>query len=110
MRLRRLRAKARRLGLWWNALSETERGLVDAALLLSKLGARISRILQKICLKLKDNLRFAALERIRERGLEASRPLVEFFGAANRLLCDQEYLLYCGLRELWWRAIGLVVA
>lgn len=102
-RLRSLRAKARRLGVWRHVLADTERGLVDATLLLGRLGARIQRIIHGLYLKLKNKLREAVLERFRRIGLEAAGRLVEFFKVG--LLEDGEYLLYCGLRELVLRGL-----
>lgn len=98
-RLRGLRAKAKRLGVWRVLLADTERGLVDATLLLRRLGVRLLYLIKHVYLKLELGLRALRLERLRAAGLRAASTLVEFFGA-QRLLCDGDYLLYLGVREL----------
>jgi len=100
--LRSLRTKARRLGVWSRVLEDTERGIINASLLLAKLGRRIRIILEELSLKLKQSLRDAVLNRFREMGATAAAPLVRFFNNSTltaTLLSDSEYLVYLGLRE-----------
>jgi hypothetical protein len=101
-RLRSLRNRAKRLGLWFSAVGDTERGLINASLLLRRLGRRIRIILEQLSNTLGEKLRAATLDRLRQVGLRAARSLVDFFyprGVAVGLLNDPEYLLYLGVRE-----------
>jgi hypothetical protein len=101
-KLRSLRTKARRLGVWNSVLGDTERGIVNASLLLSRLGRRIRIILEELALKLKQELREAVLKGFREAGLNAAAPLVSFFRNTPlclALTCDSNYLFYLGFRE-----------
>lgn len=107
-RLRSLRSRARRLGVWHAVLEDTERGLVDATLLLRRLGVRLRSLIEKLCFKLERGLRAFTLERLKAAGLRAASTLVEFFNA-HRLLEDEDYLLYLGVRELMARTLRATV-
>jgi hypothetical protein len=101
-KLRSLRTKAKRLGVWSSVLVDTERGLVNASLLLTRIGRRIRIILLELSLKLQQRLRDAVLGGLRELGATVASRLVSFFcntGSTNTLLHDSEYLIYLGLRE-----------
>ncbi|MEM0272256.1 MAG: hypothetical protein QW514_06935 [Thermoprotei archaeon] len=101
-RLRSLKAKARRLGVWQNALTDTERGIISASLLLERIGKRIRIILEELSLKLKQKLRVRVLSGLQELGLEVAAKLVTFFQGPNAkadLLEDADYLIYLGFRE-----------
>lgn len=101
-RLRSLRTKAKRLGVWNSVLEDTERGIVNASLLLSKLGRRIRIILEELTFKLKQKLREVTLEGFRELGLSAAAPLMNFFRNSAIQVApadDSGYLFYMGFRE-----------
>jgi len=100
--LRSLRSKARRLGVWNSVLEDTERGIINASLLLAKLGRRIRIILEELTHKLKQKLREAVLGGFREMGVSAASSLVSFFSKSTNtaaLLSDEGYLVYLGLKE-----------
>lgn len=105
-RLRSLKTKAKRLGVWNRVLENTERGIVNASLFLSKLGRRIRIILEELTLKLKQRLREVILEGFRKLGLSAAAPLMNFFRNSAFQVAfayDSSYLFYLGFRERFSR-------
>jgi hypothetical protein len=110
-RLRSLRNRARRLGVWFSAVRDTERGIINASLLLRRLGNRMRIILERLMYKLQDILRRMALEGLRKLGYTAAKSLVEFFAESPvtvGLLGNDEYVMYIGVRELFLRNLRTV--
>ncbi|PSN85246.1 hypothetical protein B9Q02_07130 [Candidatus Marsarchaeota G1 archaeon BE_D] len=108
--LRVLRKKAIRLRLWLSALSDTERGLLNASLCVEKIGLRLRFILSGIVVKLRKIVQEGYFLRLEQLGLESARRLVEFFYGssekAKELLQDRWFLRYHGLRMETLKKLG----
>lgn len=100
-RIRLLKRKALRAGVWLTALRDTERGILGAALHLREMGRRIRAVVDQIERKLAEHVRSAYFSRLEELGKPLALATSKFFygeGGDGEAAGDVWLHRYLGLR------------